>query len=346
MKGIVGNFKEFKDTLSERIRSPFVGSFFITWSVINWKLLALMFYEQKDITINERILCIEGYIASKNILDLFVFPVLITLALLIIYTILNAIGLAIKLGYDNWVSPLIQNILYNKNIIEKPKYERIKRQYTQLKQELDENKEKLFIAEKEVRTTLSSLERQNNNSIETTQLNDITAAFDQNLQWENDYKFSDGRSGSEVFKPDKRGFLLNDGKILKIENIRTTPNGKILIFNKIVDGKPNLNYLVRDGNNNFYGIEGVSTRVVYRLLNKYGIIIYSAKYFCENNYIDVTYKIRNLIRDNIIEFTVTNELMGGDPGLGKPKMLKVEYSIGLTRSTITINENSILKFIE
>lgn len=340
---MLDKLKEFKETFSERVRSPFIGSLIITWSLLHWKIYALFLFEQSDITVSERISNIEDYLKTKDNCDLIVCPILITLGVLILYNILNAIGLIVKLSYDNWASPYIQEWLYNKNIIEKPKYEKLKREYNTLKKDYDEDKENFISSEEERRNVKTAFDTFKNSGFEGTILNDITGAMQSNIQWVNFFTLPDGRSGSEIFTCDNNGFHLTDGKNFKIENIKITPNGKILSFNKVIDGISHPNYLIRDSDANYYGVEDEKTLVVYKKMKDKRIAITNAQYKCEENYIDVTPIIQKLVDSKVIEFKVTNELMGGDPGHGKQKMIIVNYTIDGKPTSLSAHEGTTIK---
>lgn len=338
-------FKEFKDTLSERIRSPFIGSFVITWSVLHWKIFALFLFEQEDIKIDERLSKIETYLKGKDFCDIFIVPALITLGILLLYSLLNAAGLVIRLAYDNWASPGIQSWLYNKNIIEKPKYDRIKRQYAELKKEHDEDKDRRIKAEQEAKDSAISLEAYKKNSFEVKSASDITHALSQNFEWQNIHVYPDGHTDSETFYTDQSGFTLKDGSKIKIQNVKITPNGKILTFDKIINGKTIPNTLIRDSDFNYHGVELENIKISYRKVWPSTIVIESAKYTAGSNYIDVKNTLQKLVdTSNTNEFEVSNHLMGGDPGYGKQKHLTVIYSKDGKTTSLTVPENSNFKF--
>lgn len=340
---MIEKFKEFKDTLSERIRSPFIGSFIITWSIIHWKVYALFLFNQENITITERIELIENYLFEETIWRLFIGPIFITLILLVAYAFLNAIGLVIKLGYDNWASPVIQSILNNKNIIEKPKYDRIKREYAFLKKNYDDDKDKLFKTEQDYKNLITTHENFKKSAFEGTIINDISAVMNKNTEWENLHFYPNSQTGYEIFKCDIEGFHLKDGKTIKLENIKIAQNGKILTFDKVIDGKYISNYLIRDEDSNYHGIENDNIKITYRKKKNNSIIINSAKYKSEENFIDAKSTLQRLVDNNITKIEISNETMGGDPGYGKPKILNVVYTIGTIQSNQTIHEGSALE---
>jgi len=63
--------------------------------------------------------------------------------------------------------------------------------------------------------------------------------------------------------------------------------------------------------------------------------IQSAKYGIGDKAIDVTAALKRYLRENRLEITVNNELLGGDPAKGELKELRVVYSYrGKTRSAV------------
>lgn len=113
----------------------------ITCSIIHWRIYILFFYIDKELSIRDRIREIETYLDNQTFYDLMIRPTWITFAALLSYSVLNGLGLVIKLAYDQWISPYIQKVLYNKNIIEKSRYEKLKREYDSQKKDYDLDKE-------------------------------------------------------------------------------------------------------------------------------------------------------------------------------------------------------------
>ena len=95
-------FKNFRETISERIRSPFVGSFIICWILAHWEIVLFLIYSEDNLTIDGRIGKISEYIQHQNFLTLVLYPVLVTFGVLIGYSILaqaitnSSIGLSDK----------------------------------------------------------------------------------------------------------------------------------------------------------------------------------------------------------------------------------------------------------
>ena len=59
-----------------------------------------------------------------------------------------------------------------------------------------------------------------------------------------------------------------------------------------------------------------------------GVRIVSAQYGEGHNRLDVTSRLRSMVRDGRISIRVDNRTMGSDPAVGRPKILWVTYYVG------------------
>jgi hypothetical protein len=335
---MLDSLKDFKETLSERLKSPFIGSFMITWSLYHWRIYLFLLYSENNIKLQERVDKIASYLGLQNFKTLILYPILLTLCLLIVYSLLNAIGLAIKLSYENWISPFIQKCLNNPNIIEKSKYEKLKRQYSAVKKELDEITDKSISTEKSLKELETNFTGFRNKAFEGELHQEITALWAKDVFWENYYKYPDGSTGREIFTCEKDGFKFEDGTLIKLENIRTTRDGKFLTFDKVVDGKTMNNSLVRDNQGNYYGIENNNIIINYRKLLNPHIVIKSALYGANDKFVDVTQKVSELATSNL-EIPANNEFWG-DPIPGVPKTLEIKYTLNGATKELQIKEGN------
>ncbi len=73
------------------------------------------------------------------------------------------------------------------------------------------------------------------------------------------------------------------------------------------------------------------------------IVIYSAKYGADTEWIDLTQKITELVGRNILGFVISNEFAGKDPLPGKGKQLQIHCSINGTNKMISANEGAPIK---
>ncbi|MDR3457556.1 MAG: glycosyl hydrolase [Verrucomicrobiae bacterium] len=58
--------------------------------------------------------------------------------------------------------------------------------------------------------------------------------------------------------------------------------------------------------------------------------------------VDVTKKLAGLVEDGALTVQVGNEIVGGDPGFGRPKELRVDYSLNGVRRKVAVAENETL----
>jgi hypothetical protein len=337
------NFRDFRNTLSERIKSPFIGSFMITWGLIHWRVLVLFFYSEENLHIQERIEKIESYLGTQGFKPLILYPIAITMLVLLSYNALNGFGLLIKLLYDNWISPYIQKLLYNKAIIEKSKYENLKRKYETLKENYDSEKDRFLSSDNERNKIANDLATLKAKAFDAEFVGDITHIFNQNAQWVKTSLHSSGNEEREIFSCEKDEFINEDGSKVKSDNIRITKDGRIISFEKLIGRSRISTYLIKGDALNFVGFEDDKTLVSYKALEGVPIKVDSAKYKYENNYIDVTSKIQKMIDRGNHAFKVTNNVMNGDPGFGNQKTLHIEYILNKDKRTVDVPENDTVK---
>jgi hypothetical protein len=163
--------------------------------------------------------------------------------------------------------------------------------------------------------------------LQPTKLKNIASVFDAKAVWENHFILPNGREDVEYFTCTDQNFSIRGGGSYKIQNVILSADKKALSFDKVIKNKTHHNNLIVDSENNYCGIEDEKTIVKYRKQVKPYIEIISAKYFRENNYIDVKAKLQKMVDNNITKITPTNSEMGGDPCWGEPKTLEVNYEI-------------------
>lgn len=257
-------FKEFRKDFSERIRSPFVSAMIISWSVYNWKIYYLMFYSAEVITLESRISSIDNYLKSRNNVELIYKPVLAAFVALVVLNVAKSIGLAIKLLYDNWASPYIQKWIYNKNIVERPIYERTLKAFNRVKEELNQKEGAFREANDEVASLNAQLLNHQYNSIKTRHVN-LNDLFDIEYTWINrSSKQNDKEYEDENFTIDMNNMVLQFGEKVEIKSIKMSDDGYIVYFEKhFKDGRIYPNYLIRNRDGDFDGIENGSVKIQY-----------------------------------------------------------------------------------
>lgn len=223
-----------------------------------------MFYNSEVISLEKRISNIQCYLCCQTKWELIGWPIIAAFIGLFLLNIAKAIGLALKISYDNWLSPYIQKLLYNKNIIEKSIYEKTLKAYRRVQQELDE-KEGAF---RELNDELESLKgRYKNyqfNSIETHHLN-TADIFDMNFVWLNKFVVP-GSSEEQIekFTAQNNIITLTGGEEIEIENRSVSNDGFIYIFEKhFKDGRILKNILVKYKDGNYHGLEAGNIKISY-----------------------------------------------------------------------------------
>ncbi len=338
---MLDNLKEFRETLVERIKSPFIGSFMIAWSILHWRVFLLLFYNESGIQIKQRILDLEVYIKTESTWSLIIWPILLTLIILIGYGTLNSIGLFIKLLYDNWAAPYIQKFVYNKNIIEKSKYEQLKSQYTILQKEYDEEKETYISTEKEFRDIKISFDSYQTSSFAGQETADTTSIFNKISQWENSFTYPDGKIGRELFNVEYDGFYLNNGTKIGIKNIKSTKDGRFVTFTKVIGENILINNLVMNESGDYCGFENNSILVSYKKIRLLNYSVEQATYGSGSLFFNITRQVSNLINSNKV-IVASNEYWG-DPTPGTPKKLEIIMKLGNTENKVLLNEGESWK---
>jgi hypothetical protein len=336
-------FKEFRSTLAERIKSPFIGSFMISWVLIHWKIPIYLIYNEDSLPISGRVDKIQSYLNDQSLWTLAGYPIIITIVVLLVYNILNAIGLGIKLLYDNWAAPYMQKLFNNDNIIEKSKYDKLKRDYTIVKREYAEEKESYVSSEKELRELQGKHSQLQDNSYVGKRIYSLSDIFDHQYEWERVQILSDGRNVVEYLSPIQHGFML-DNRTIRINNAWASHDLDFVCFDIDLNSEITHCTLTRDNHGNYIGFERGFDLVRYRRrLLSFNIL--SAKYKFNNNYIDVKEIVQNIVNNNVTKFKVTNEIMKGDPAHTEIKTLEVTYRTkNGSEKTVSVKEHEEIKF--
>ncbi|MDB5257269.1 MAG: repeat protein [Chitinophagaceae bacterium] len=174
---------------------------------------------------------------------------------------------------------------------------------------------------------------------------DISFFLAKELQWELFCEYPDAKTSLSSFSINRDSFVFSNGDVVKIENIRAMPSGKILSFDKNVNGKSISAYLVRDSKGEYHGVEADSLSVTYRK-KRVGVTIISARYGANEKFYDVTDKVSNLVANNLT-IKASNEL-AGDPIPGAKKALEINYKLNTTgeQKQLVILEGVSQKMIE
>ncbi|TGK01811.1 hypothetical protein EHQ53_15160 [Leptospira langatensis] len=97
-------FEEIKNSvqkvLSERAVSPLAGTFIISWCLWNWEIFILFFFSSDDISVLDKIFYIKYF--GSNACNVFVKPIISTIAILLLYPLFSNSTYWLWLRYDVW----------------------------------------------------------------------------------------------------------------------------------------------------------------------------------------------------------------------------------------------------
>lgn len=86
---------EFLQDISNRISSPISGTFFVTWSLVNWPVtLVIIFGSNKN---EDRVSLIKDYLSTSNYWELISIPLFLTVSYLFVMPLLREM-------YDGWTT--------------------------------------------------------------------------------------------------------------------------------------------------------------------------------------------------------------------------------------------------
>ncbi len=93
--------KSFKSILYERTTSPFYGTFIISWLIWNWKIVYVtLFVSEKSIKTDKLSYLLNNHLIDE--LNLIVWPIISTIALLTIFPFITNGAYWLKLKFDKW----------------------------------------------------------------------------------------------------------------------------------------------------------------------------------------------------------------------------------------------------
>ncbi|HEX5001000.1 MAG TPA: hypothetical protein VFW78_00755 [Bacteroidia bacterium] len=265
---MLDRIKDIANTIYERLNSPFIGSFMITWSIWHWKIFAFLFYNENGLSISERVELIDNYLSNQTLFSMIWLPILTTFLVLILYNVFNAVALGIKLIYTELASPYIQHIVNNKLIVSKERFNKLKSDLAELRDEYDEEKEKYLKTQNEMTRLIGEFEKVRNQSVRFDSFNDLTHIWNQNGTWQMIEKFGTQNETITEIAITHDGIKLGD-RTLKIKSIRQSADRKILHFQKEIGSKIIDCDLLNLYNNDYLSVEDKKQIVLYKQILNY-----------------------------------------------------------------------------
>lgn len=133
--------EEIFDGLQERMKSPFIVTFIIVWSLHHWKLLFIIFSFDNDLNQGYKKSIIERYIHQHDgWCGMFIYPIFWSFLSVIAYYLISLMYEGINLVYERYGRPFV-------NMLDKNKLA--------LKEEVDKERKKI----KELRLDVKSLQQ-------------------------------------------------------------------------------------------------------------------------------------------------------------------------------------------
>ncbi len=188
---------------------------------------------------------------------------------ILILNIAKTIGLGIKLLYENWASPYIQKLLYNKNIVEKQLYEKTLKAFNRVSNELADKESSFRVVNDELNNLNGVFKNYKYNSIETKYM-PLKNIFSEEFSWISKFHHIDANKlEEEVFKINMNQMIIKDNEKIEVNIIKVSLDGMFLYFEKTLsNGSVLQNYLIKISPDCYEGIEGRNIRIQYSKLEK------------------------------------------------------------------------------
>jgi hypothetical protein len=327
--------ESIKYNITEKFTNPFLGSFIIVWIVHHWSIVYAFFYFDKDYSLEKRIQFFEMYWVNHSFLgSLFGAAGIALLVIIFTFLFLAAtkylsniyrnvlIPLADKYSKGNVVTNVTYQIAIDKIKELDKKIEEERRQKNTLISERDEFERRLY----QDRTGGSNI---------TTTVNSQRS----------DSRFADMKNVLlEIKNPETPESLIDSfiETVLKEESVyRNSSEFNRLSGLPIEETTSFLKYLEEMGF--LESRHGKGDIIRYRAL-KTPILIYSAKYGIGQQEVDVTNKIRELVKMEIFQGQVSPSFLGvADPVPGVPKALKIHCRIRGIERTLDVSDGEIFQ---
>jgi hypothetical protein len=124
--------ENIRDTITKRLKGAFGGTFIIVWAILNWKLIYILFNFDYDCTLNDKLTIIEDYNRHSYPWRLFLTPLLLTIASVFSYSVLNYITYSITSFFTLKVRPSILKKIDTNTVVERERYTTLEKQFFEL----------------------------------------------------------------------------------------------------------------------------------------------------------------------------------------------------------------------
>lgn len=129
-------FLSFKDSISQKTRNPFLGTYVIVWTVRNWELVFALLNFDADQKLKQKVEFIELYYQNSNFISDLLSNILWTFGVLLLtYSLINLSRLIVNF-FDKVVSPQVYKITDKSSIVLKSDYQNLERKIEELEQKV------------------------------------------------------------------------------------------------------------------------------------------------------------------------------------------------------------------
>lgn len=124
--------ENIRNTIAKRLKGAFGGTFILVWTVLNWRLIYILFNFDNDCTLNDKLTIIEDYIRHSYPWRLFLSPLLLTIGSVFSYSVLNYITYSITSFFSLTIRPFILKKIDTNTVVERERYTTLEKQFFEL----------------------------------------------------------------------------------------------------------------------------------------------------------------------------------------------------------------------
>ncbi|MES2864028.1 MAG: hypothetical protein V4666_07915 [Bacteroidota bacterium] len=132
-------FNSFKENINQRTKNPLLGTFIIVWIIRNWKFVYSLFYFDKELKLNGKLLKIEFYFKNYDFKEILV-TIFVTFIVLISTYVLMSLSRLIISFFEKVVTPKISQITDKSSIVLKSDYNNVQLELERLELKVQEEK--------------------------------------------------------------------------------------------------------------------------------------------------------------------------------------------------------------
>lgn len=111
-------FSEISNMIKARFKSYFWGTFILIWSLLNWKLIFIIFNFDQETPLKMKLEMIDSYIQNRDFVFKYLLPIAFTFISILFFLLFNHISMYIHKYFDDIVKTKINRSISGfKNIV-------------------------------------------------------------------------------------------------------------------------------------------------------------------------------------------------------------------------------------